>query len=127
MDDEDKRPPRLRPEVELPPESTDTFQLFKTLKKTDGQYIRWRRLPDEGWLGGVCAGLAKRAGVSKRKMRLLFVLGVFLGGASLIYYLLAAAFVPEEGRETVPPKDTGFDDKPYDKTQWEDEGVSDDP
>lgn len=122
MDDEDKRPPRLRPEVELPPESTDTFQLFKTLKKTDGQYIRWRRLPDEGWLGGVCAGLAKRFGMPKWKVRALFALGMCAFGLSFVYYLLATWFVPAEGEEFPASKDAG-----YEEIELEGDSADEDP
>ncbi|WKZ28987.1 MAG: PspC domain-containing protein [Patescibacteria group bacterium] len=121
MDDEDKRPPRLRPEVELPPDSTDTFQLFKTLKKTDGQYIRWRRLPAQGWYMGVCAGLAKRYGLPRWKVRLYFLAGLLVAGLPIVYYVLATAFVPAEG------EDGAASAEGYEEIELEDDSAGEDP
>ena len=96
MDDQDDDKPKLRPEVVLPPETTDLYRLYKTLRENDGQLIRWRRLPRRGLLKGVCAGLDVRFKTRPWKVRALFILGMGLAGLPIAYYLLAATFVPAD-------------------------------
>ncbi len=63
---------------------------------------RLRRRPDEGLLGGVCAGLAARLGVNVRVVRILTAAVGVVGGVGIAVYALAWALVPvapeSEGR-----------------------------
>ncbi len=96
---QDRNLPALRRETVLPPGSTDLYAHYKTLRASDGQLIRWKRLPGKGWISGVCAGLAYRFGLRVWKVRLAFVLGAFLlAGLTIAYYLLAATFVRRRKR-----------------------------
>ncbi|MFN8999029.1 MAG: PspC domain-containing protein [Betaproteobacteria bacterium] len=47
-------------------------------------------------MGGVCGGLARVTGLEAWGWRLLFVLGLFLSGCSLLVYALLWIFVPNE-------------------------------
>lgn len=58
-----------------------------------GRFLRSR---DERVVGGVSGGLAKLLGVDPWLVRLGFVLTAFFGGAGIIAYLVALAFVPED-------------------------------
>jgi signal transduction histidine kinase len=53
-----------------------------------------RRDRAHGWLGGVCAGLARRYGFDPALIRLAFVIGVAAWGVSIPIYLLAWLVVP---------------------------------
>ena len=55
-----------------------------------------RRSRDDRWIGGVCGGLARVTGLEAWGWRLLFVLGLFLSGCSLLVYALLWIFVPNE-------------------------------
>lgn len=55
-----------------------------------------RRSRDSRWIGGVCGGLARSTGLEAWGWRLIFVLGLFLSGCSLLAYLLLWIFVPSE-------------------------------
>lgn len=55
---------------------------------------RFRRRPEEGLLGGVCAGLARRFQVNVRVVRLLGAMTVGFGGIGVGLYALAWAVVP---------------------------------
>jgi len=55
------------------------------------------RLSDtDKWIAGVCGGVARVTGVESYVWRLIFVLGLFLGGFTLLLYLLLWIFVPRE-------------------------------
>jgi phage shock protein PspC (stress-responsive transcriptional regulator) len=57
---------------------------------------RLTRSRDDRWLGGVCGGLARYAGVDANLVRLLVVLGTVLGlGSLLVAYLVAWVLMPE--------------------------------
>jgi len=49
-------------------------------------------------IAGVCAGLARRFGVSAGLVRLLFVLSLLLPGTQVIIYLALWIIMPDEGR-----------------------------
>lgn len=49
-------------------------------------------------IAGVCAGLARRFGMSVGLVRLLFVLSVVLPGSQVIVYLVLWIFMPNEDR-----------------------------
>jgi phage shock protein PspC (stress-responsive transcriptional regulator) len=55
------------------------------------------RLSDtDRWIAGVCGGVARATGVESFVWRIIFVLGLFLGGFTLLLYLLLWIFVPRE-------------------------------
>lgn len=71
---------------------------------------RFRRYPDEGYVGGVCAGIAEFLGWNVRMIRALAVLTFIFGGffpIVLVYGLLW--YVMEDTRGKLPPRDAGFD------------------
>jgi phage shock protein PspC (stress-responsive transcriptional regulator) len=47
-------------------------------------------------IAGVCAGLARRFGLSPFVVRLLFVLSIFLPGPQFILYIVLWVLMPEE-------------------------------
>lgn len=53
---------------------------------------------DNRMIAGVCAGLARRFGISAGMMRLLFVLSVLLPGPQVIIYLALWIIMPSEDR-----------------------------
>jgi phage shock protein PspC (stress-responsive transcriptional regulator) len=48
------------------------------------------------WLGGVCAGLARRFGIKPSQMRLLFVVSCVLPGPQVLVYLALWVIIPSE-------------------------------
>jgi phage shock protein C len=53
--------------------------------------------PREGaWIGGVCAGLGARFGVSANVVRLLFVLSCLLPGPQFIIYIALWVIMPKQ-------------------------------
>jgi phage shock protein PspC (stress-responsive transcriptional regulator) len=48
------------------------------------------------WIAGVCAALADRFGISRRVMRLLFVLSIVLPGPQVLIYVLLWILIPSE-------------------------------
>jgi phage shock protein C len=67
---------------------------------------RLYRSRTERMIGGVCGGLAKFLNIDVSLVRLLFVLGAFLGGPGLLVYLVMLFVVPEEplpGNEAIAP------------------------
>jgi phage shock protein PspC (stress-responsive transcriptional regulator) len=57
---------------------------------------RLRLSDSDKWIAGVCGGLGKTTGVDSWIWRLLFALGLFLGGVTLVLYVLLWVFVPRE-------------------------------
>ncbi len=57
---------------------------------------RLYRSKDNRMVAGVCAGLAKYVDIDPTIVRLLFVLGLFAGGATFWAYLVMMLIVPEE-------------------------------
>ncbi len=55
-----------------------------------------RRSRSDRWVGGVCGGLGRATGLESWAWRLIFVLGLFLSGCSLLAYALLWIFVPIE-------------------------------
>lgn len=57
--------------------------------------------PREGrWIGGVCAGLARRFGISPNAMRLIFVASCLLPGPQFLLYLALWILLPNERERT---------------------------
>lgn len=51
---------------------------------------------DSRWMGGVCAGLARKAGIDAGAARLLMVLLILLPGSQVIVYPLLWVIMPDE-------------------------------
>ena len=62
----------------------------------DNNTKRLYRSRDNRMISGVCAGLAEYVDVDPTIVRLLFVLGLFAGGATFWAYLVMMLVVPEE-------------------------------
>lgn len=53
--------------------------------------------PSDGrWIGGVCAGLARRFGISPNVMRLIFVISCALPGPQILIYIALWILMPSE-------------------------------
>lgn len=57
------------------------------------------RSRDDRMIAGVCAGLAEYISVDPTIVRLLFVLGLFVGGATFWAYLIMMLIVPEKSQD----------------------------
>jgi phage shock protein C len=57
---------------------------------------RLYRSRDDRMISGVCAGLAEYIDIDPTIVRLLFVLGLFAGGATFWAYIVMMLVVPEE-------------------------------
>jgi signal transduction histidine kinase len=58
-----------------------------------------RRDRSNRWIGGVCAGIARRYGVDPTLVRLAFVVATAVGGFGLAAYLLAWLVIPADGAQ----------------------------
>lgn len=63
---------------------------------SNGNTKRLYRSRDDRMIAGVCAGLAEYIDIDPTIVRLLFVLGLFAGGATFWAYLVMMMVVPEE-------------------------------
>ncbi|MBO5881651.1 MAG: PspC domain-containing protein [Alistipes sp.] len=54
------------------------------------------RSPDNRMIGGVCGGLAEYLGVDPTVVRLIMALVTFVGGMSLLVYLIMWLIIPEK-------------------------------
>jgi signal transduction histidine kinase/phage shock protein PspC (stress-responsive transcriptional regulator) len=64
-----------------------------------------RRDRSNGWLGGVCAGIARRFGIDPALVRLAFVVATAAGGVGIALYLLGWLVIPAgdaPGRRRLP-------------------------
>jgi phage shock protein C len=52
------------------------------------------RIPSEGMLGGVCAGLAEYLAIDPTVVRLIFILLFFAGMSGVLIYLIMLLIVP---------------------------------
>lgn len=52
-------------------------------------------------IAGVCAGIARRFGVSAGLVRTLFVLSLFLPGPQIVLYIALWILLPREGRPSL--------------------------
>jgi phage shock protein C len=57
---------------------------------------RLRLSSTDRWIAGVCGGIAAATGVESFVWRLIFVLGLLIGGFTLLLYLLLWIFVPRD-------------------------------
>lgn len=67
------------------------------LSKVNRELKKYRNLPGEGWLMGVCSGLSYRLGVPTWILRIAFLLTLFVFGTGLFAYLLIGIFAPSAG------------------------------
>ena len=63
---------------------------------SNGNSKRLYRSRDDRMIAGVCAGLAEYIDIDPTIIRLLFVLGLFAGGATFWAYIVMMLVVPEE-------------------------------
>lgn len=63
---------------------------------SDNNIKRLYRSRDNRMIAGVCAGLAEYVEIDPTIVRLLFVLGIFAGGATFSAYLVMMLVIPEE-------------------------------
>ena len=63
---------------------------------SNGNTRRLYRSRDDRMVAGVCAGLAEYIDIDPTIVRLLFVLGLFAGGATFWAYIVMMLVVPEE-------------------------------
>jgi len=61
--------------------------------------VELRRDPSHGYLGGVCAGFASRAGIDPILIRIGFIVAVAIGGVGIPLYALGWVLIPAEGPE----------------------------
>ena len=57
------------------------------------------RSRDGKWLTGVCAGLARGAGISPAWIRAAFVAGAVIGGLGVLVYLACSLIIPQDGEQ----------------------------
>ena len=57
---------------------------------------RLSRPRNDRWIAGVCAGLARRFGISPGMMRLIFVVSCLLPGPQFLIYIVLWAMLPNE-------------------------------
>ena len=57
---------------------------------------RLRRDLQHNMLGGVCAGIARRYGISRNGLRLAFIVSCVLPGPQIVAYLLLWALIPAD-------------------------------
>lgn len=58
---------------------------------------KFKRMPEHGVLGGVCAGLAYSLGFQTWLVRLAWVVVVFFGGFGILLYILMWMMAPTWG------------------------------
>ncbi|TCM37566.1 PspC domain-containing protein [Kribbella sp. VKM Ac-2568] len=54
------------------------------------------RPSSDRWIGGVCAGLARRFGIKPSLMRLIFVVSCILPGPQFLIYIVLWILMPSE-------------------------------
>jgi phage shock protein C len=70
-------------------------------------YKRIYRSSEHRMLGGVAGGLAEYFGIDPVIARILFIVGLFLGGTSLLAYLVMWALIPRDPDAEVTPRGSG--------------------
>jgi phage shock protein C len=60
------------------------------------EYKRLYRSRKERMIAGVCGGLGEYFGIDPTLVRILFVVGMLMGGPGLLAYLILLIVVPEE-------------------------------
>ncbi|MDK1472700.1 PspC domain-containing protein [Streptomyces sp. 549] len=55
------------------------------------------RPQENRWIAGVCAGLARRFGISANSMRAIFLVSCLLPGPQFLIYIALWVMLPDEG------------------------------
>ncbi|HVX58799.1 MAG TPA: PspC domain-containing protein [Candidatus Saccharimonadales bacterium] len=84
----------LKDQLGDPKDFKEDDQPTKSVSRVSGDK-RLFRDPENAWVAGVAAGLAAFFGVDVLLIRLLFVIGTFAWGGSIIVYILLWLLVPE--------------------------------
>lgn len=66
---------------------------------------RLHRSASNKMLLGVCGGLGEHFDIDPTILRLLFVLGLFLGGTSIVLYIVLAVIMPSDRSMELEPRD----------------------
>ncbi|MFW5772675.1 MAG: PspC domain-containing protein [Phototrophicaceae bacterium] len=61
-----------------------------------GETRRLTRSRFDRKVAGVCGGIGEYLGIDPTVIRILFVVGFFMGGQGLLLYIILALFMPEE-------------------------------
>jgi phage shock protein C len=61
-----------------------------------GEYKRLYRSRKERTVAGVCGGIGEYFGIDPTLIRILFVVGLMMGGPGVLAYLILMIVVPEE-------------------------------
>lgn len=61
-----------------------------------GEYKRLFRSRKERMIAGVCGGIGEYFGIDPTLIRILFVVGILMGGPGILAYLILLIVVPEE-------------------------------
>ena len=61
-----------------------------------GETRRLTRSRYDRKVAGVCGGIGEYLGIDPTVIRILFVVGFFMGGQGLLLYIILALFMPEE-------------------------------
>jgi len=69
---------------------------IRRIEMTNNDVKRLYRSKNDRMIAGVCAGLATYIDIDPTIVRLLFVLGIFAGGATFWAYLVMMLVIPEE-------------------------------
>jgi phage shock protein C len=69
-----------------------------TMASAGAAVNRLRLSDDDRWIAGVCGGIGALTSVDTWVWRVVFVLGLFLGGFTLLLYVLLWVFVPRQGQ-----------------------------
>jgi phage shock protein C len=63
------------------------------IKKNNKKLVR---LSNEGWVGGVCAGIGETYNIDANVVRLIFLACILLGGFGLFLYILLWIIMPNK-------------------------------
>ena len=63
----------------------------------------WKRLPKEGKLLGICAGLSRQFNIDVTFTRLAFVIAAFIGGLGIFIYLILWLLMPRDEDDSKDP------------------------
>ena len=69
-----------------------------TMASAGAAVNRLRLSDDDRWIAGVCGGIGALTGMDSWVWRLVFLLGLFLGGFTLLLYVLLWILVPRQGQ-----------------------------
>ena len=64
----------------------------------------WKRLPKEGKLLGICAGLSRQFDIDVTFIRIAFVIAAFIGGLGIFIYLILWLLMPRADEDQTVSK-----------------------